>query len=74
MKIQALGDADIEAVVVEPLQCHCSSNVVVSGDTVSDSMAVDTVLDSGSGITCLSGRLAQQMEQVSEVNDWFILV
>ena len=37
--------------------------MVVPGDTVGDSMTVGTVLDSGSGITCLSERLAQQMEQ-----------
>ena len=30
---------------------------------VGDSMTVGTVLDSGSGITCLSERLAQEMEQ-----------
>ena len=36
--------------------------MVVPGDTVGDSTTVGTVLDSGSGITCLS-QLTQQMEQ-----------
>ena len=36
---------------------------VVPGDVVGDSMTVDTVSDSRSGITCLSERLARQMEQ-----------
>ena len=58
-RMEALGDVDIGAVDVEPLQFHCSSNVVVPGDMVGDSMTVGTVLDSGSGITCLSERLAQ---------------
>ena len=62
-RMEALGDVDIGAVDVEPLQFHCSSNVVVPGDMVGDSMTVGTVLDSGSGITCLSERLAQQMEE-----------
>ena len=62
-RMKALGDVDIGAVGVEPLQFHCSSNVLVPGDMVGDSMTVGTVLDSGSGITCLSERLAQQMKQ-----------
>ena len=62
-RMEALGNVDIGAVDVEPLQFHCSSKVVVPGDTVGDSMAVGTVLDSGSGITCLSEQLTQQMEQ-----------
>ena len=62
-RMEALGDVDIGAVDFEPLQFHCSSNVVVPGDMVGDSMTVGTVLDSGLGITCLSERLAQQMEQ-----------
>ena len=62
-RMEALGDMDIGAVDVEPLQFHCSSNVVVPGDMVVDSMTLGIVLDSGSGITCLSERLAQQMEQ-----------
>ena len=63
-RMEALGDVDIGAVDVEPLQFHCSSKVVVPGDTVGDSMTVDPVLDSGSGITCcLSEQLTQQMEQ-----------
>ena len=61
-RMEALGDVDIGTVDVEPLQFHCSSNVVVPGDMVGDSMTVGTVLDSASGITCLSERLAQQME------------
>ena len=61
--MEALGDVDIGAVDVEPLQFHCSSNAVVPGDMVGDSMTVGTVLDSGSGITCLPERLAQRMEQ-----------
>ena len=48
---------------VEPLQFHCSSKVVVRGDMVGDLMMVGIVLHSGSGITCLSERLAQSMEQ-----------
>ena len=62
-RMEALGDVDIEAVDVEPRQFHCPSKVVVPGDTVGDSMTVGTVLDSGSGITCLSKQLTQQMEQ-----------
>ena len=62
-RMEALGGVDIGAVDVEPLQFHCSSNVVVPGDMVGDSMTVGTVLDSESGITCLSERLARQMEQ-----------
>ena len=62
-RMEALGDVDIGAVDVEPLQFHSSSKVVVPGDTVGDSMTVGTVLDSGSGITCLSEQLTQQMEQ-----------
>ena len=62
-RMEALGDVDIGAVDVEPLQFHCSSNVVVPGDMVGDSLTVGTVLDSGSGITCLSERLAQQLEK-----------
>ena len=62
-RMEALGDVDIGAVDVEPLQFHCSPNVVVPRDMVGDSMTVGTVLDSGLGITCLSKRLAQQMEQ-----------
>ena len=62
-RMEALGDVDIGAVDVEPLQFHCSSKVVVPGDTIGDSMTVGTVLDSGSGITCLSEQLMQQMEQ-----------
>ena len=62
-RMEALGDVDIGAVDVEPLQFHCPSKVVVPGDTVGDSMTVGTVLDSGSGITCLSEQLTQQMEQ-----------
>ena len=62
-RMKALGDVNIGAVDVEPLQFHCSSNVVAPGDMVGDSMTVDTVLDLGSGITCLSERLAQQTEQ-----------
>ena len=62
-RMEAPGDVNTGAVDVEPLQFHCSSNVVVSGDMVGDSMTVGTVFDSGSGITCLSERLAQQMEQ-----------
>ena len=61
--IEALDDVDIGAVDVEPLQLHCSSKVVMPGDMVGDSMTVGTVLDSGSGITSLSERLAQQVEQ-----------
>ena len=61
--MEALDDVDIGAVDVEPLQFHCSSKVVVPGDTVGDAMTVGTVLDSGSGITCLSEQLTQQMEQ-----------
>ena len=56
--MEAFGDVDIGAVDVEPLQIHCLSNVVVPGDMVGYSMTVGTVLDSGSGITCLSERLA----------------
>ena len=73
-RMEALGDVDIGVVDVEPLQFHCSSNVVVPGDMVSDSMTVGTVLDYGSDITCLSERLAQQMEQHSEAKTWFIYV
>ena len=62
-RINVLGDVDIGAVKVEPLQFHYSSNVVLPGDMVCDSMTVGTVLYSGSGITCLLERLAQQMEQ-----------
>ena len=62
-RMEVLGDVDIGTVDVEPLQFHCSSNVVVPGDMVGDSMTAGTVLGSGSGITCLSERLAQQMEQ-----------
>ena len=62
-RMEALGDVDIGAVDVESLQFRCSSNVVVPGDIIDDSMTVGTVLDSGSGITCLSERLAQQMKQ-----------
>ena len=62
-RMEALGDVDIGAVDVEPLQCHCSLKVVVPGDTVGDSTTVGTVLDSGSGITCLSEQLTQHMEQ-----------
>ena len=62
-RMEALGDVDIGAVDIEPLQFHCSSKVTVPGDTVGDSTTVDTVLDSGSGITCLSEQLTQQMEQ-----------
>ena len=62
-RMEALDDVDIGAVDVEPLQFHCSSKVVVPGDTVGDAMTVGTVLDSGSGITCLSEQLTQQMEQ-----------
>ena len=62
-RMEALGNVDIGAVDVEPLQFHCSSNVVVPGNMVGDIMTVGIVLDSGSGITCLSERLAQQMEQ-----------
>ena len=61
--MEALGDVDIGAVDVEPLQFLCSSNAVVPGDMVGYSMTVSTVLDSGSGITCLSERLAQPIEQ-----------
>ena len=50
MRMEALGDVDIGAVDVEPVQFHCSSNVVVPGDMVGDSMTVGTVLDSGSGM------------------------
>ena len=46
-RMEALGDVDIGTVDVEPLQFHCSSNVVVPGDTVGDSMTVGIVLDSG---------------------------
>ena len=60
-RIEALGDVDIGAVDVEPLQFYCSSKVVVSGDMVSDSMTVGTVLDSGSGLTYLSERLDKKM-------------
>ena len=62
-RMEALGDVDIGAVDVEPLQFHFSQKVVVPGDTVGDSTTVGTVLDSGSGITCLSEQLTQQMEQ-----------
>ena len=62
-RMEALGDVDIGAVDVEPLQFHCSSKVVGPGDTVGDSMTVGTILDSGSGITCVSEQLTQQMEQ-----------
>ena len=58
-----LGDVDIGAVDAEPLQFHCSSKVVIPRNIVGDSMTVDPVLDSGLGITCLSERLAQKMEQ-----------
>ena len=57
-RMEALGDVDIRAVDVEPLQLHCSSkNVVVPGDMLGESMTAGTVLDSGSGTTCLSERL-----------------
>ena len=62
-RMEALGDVDIGVVDVEPFQFHCSSNVVVPRDMVVDSMTVGIVLNSGSGISCLSERLAQQMEQ-----------
>ena len=62
-RMEALGDADIGAVDVELFQFHCQSNVPVPGDMAGDSMTIGIVLDSGSGITCLSERLAQQMEQ-----------
>ena len=62
-RMEALGDVDIRAVDVEPVQLQCSSNVVVPGDMVGDSMTVGTVLDSGSGTTCPSEQLTQQMEQ-----------
>ena len=62
-RMEALGEVDIGAVDVEPLQFHCSSNVDVPGDMVHDSMTVGTDVDSGSGISCLSERLVQQMEQ-----------
>ena len=42
-RMEALGDVDIGAVDVEPLQLHCSSNVVVPGDMVGDSIMVGTV-------------------------------
>ena len=45
-RIEALGDVDIRAVDVEPLQSHCSSKVVVPREMVGDSMTVGTVLDS----------------------------
>ena len=57
-RMEALGDVYIGVVDAEPLRFHCSSNVVVPGDIVGDSMTVGTVLNSGSGITCLSERLA----------------
>ena len=41
--MEALGDVDIGAVDVEPLQCHCSSRIVVPGDMASDSITVGTV-------------------------------
>ena len=47
-RIEALGDLDIGVVDVEPLQFHCSSNVVVPGDMVGGAMKVGTVLDSRS--------------------------
>ena len=62
-RMEALGDVDIGAVDVNPLQFRCSSNVVVPGYMVDDSTTVGTVLDSGSGITCLSEQMAQQVEQ-----------
>ena len=61
--MEALGDVDIGAVDPEQLQFHCSSNVVVPGDMVGDTMTVGTDLDFGSGITCLSERLASRWEQ-----------
>ena len=62
-RMEALDNVDIGTVDVEPLQFHSSSKVVVPGDDmVGDSMTVGPVLDSGSGIICLSERLAQQME------------
>ena len=60
---EALGDVDIGVVDVESFHFSCSSKVVVPGGMVGDSMTVGAVLDSGSGITCLSERLAQQVEQ-----------
>ena len=62
-RMEALGDVDIGAVDVEPLQFHCPPNVDVPGDMVGDSMTVGTVLDSRSGVTCLSEQLAQKMEE-----------
>ena len=62
-RIKVLGDVDIGAVDVEPIQFHCSSKVLIPRNIVGDSMTVGPVLDSGSGITCLSERLAQKMEQ-----------
>ena len=37
-RMEALGDGDIGAVDIEPLQFHCPSKVVVPGDMVGDSM------------------------------------
>ena len=62
-RMEASGGVDVGAVDVEPLQFHCSSSIVVPGDMVGESMTIGTVLDSGLGITCLSEKLAQQMEQ-----------
>ena len=53
-RVEALDDVDIGPIGVEPLQFHCSSKVVMTGDMVGDSMTIGTVLDSGSGIICLS--------------------
>ena len=60
---QLAARPESRSIDVDPLQFHCSSKVVVPGDMIGDSTMVSIVLDSGSGITCLSERLAQQMEQ-----------
>ena len=64
-RTEAHGHVDVEAVDVEPLQFNRTSKIVVPRDMVGDSMTIGTVLGFGSGITCLSKRLTQQMEKHS---------
>ena len=65
-RMEALDDVDIGTVDVEPLQFHCSSNVVVPGDMVGDSMTVGTVLYCGSGTTYrYSSRAARNKQMVT---------
>ena len=46
----------LAAVDVDPLQFHCSVDVVIPGGVVGNVMTAGTVLDSGSGMTRTSKR------------------